>query len=174
MDNLIERIQSVNMKDTMGRWRTLSLFWEYRKDGHEAIFNLKHNSTVKDGVEYLSLKELYLMFDDPTEYEFANTVLGGWRHWQLIKNSNQINARVDFADWAEEMELKLASRALQAMIRTATSEDGKGTTAAKYLVERQWKKLLKSSAGRPSNKEDIISSIDSEIEEDMKRLEVVK
>lgn len=172
--DILTRISSVNMKDQMSRWRTMSLFWEFRKEGHEPIFNLKYEDTEKDGITYYSLRTLYMLFDDPTEYEFATTILGGWKHWQLVKKSGALLSRVDFEDWADEMEVKLASQAIRSMIKTAFTEGSKGTTAAKYVSEGKWKKDVKKAVGAPSRREKVVEKIDEEVEADIIRMSLVK
>ena len=64
------------MVDKMGKYRTQSLFLEIGY-GDDAIFTLKDQDHVHDGKTYLSLRKMYLEFNDPTEYQFANEVLLG-------------------------------------------------------------------------------------------------
>ena len=132
------------MLDSMGKFRTQSLFLELGY-GTEAIFTLKDQDHTHEGKEYLSLKRLYLEFEDPTEYEFATTVLLGWKHWQRMCENKLIRKHID--DWREELEVKLRSRA----ILDAIKEARKGHfQAAKWVADRGWSTR---GAGRPSKAE---------------------
>lgn len=132
------------MLDSMGKFRTQSLFLELGY-GTEAIFTLKDQDHTHEGKEYLSLKRLYLEFEDPTEYEFATTVLLGWKHWQRMCENKVIRKYID--EWRDELEVKLRSRA----IIDAIKEARKGHfQAAKWVADRGWSTR---GAGRPSKAE---------------------
>lgn len=129
------------MLDSMGKFRTQSLFLELGY-GTDALFTLKDQDHEHEGTVYKSLKRLYLEFEDPTEYEFANTVLLGWRHWQRMCENKVIRKHID--EWREELEVKLRSQA----IRDAIQEAKKGHfQAAKWVADRGWSTR---GAGRPS------------------------
>lgn len=129
------------MLDSMGKFRTQSLFLELGY-GADALFTLKDQDHEHEGKTYPSLKRLYLEFEDPTEYEFANTVLLGWRHWQRMCENKVIRKHID--EWREELEVKLRSQA----IRDAIQEAKKGHfQAAKWVADRGWSTR---GAGRPS------------------------
>lgn len=169
---LLGRLVEVNMKDTIGRWRIGSLFIEFENDNFEAIFNLKfHDTKGKDGRKIYSLHKIYMSFTDPTEYKFATTILGGWKHWLALKKSSILGARLDFQDWADELDVKLASDAIEAMINTAMNEGSKGTTAAKYVAEAKWRKDVKP-VGAPSRKPRVANKIDDEVEADVERMKL--
>lgn len=129
------------MLDSMGKFRTQSLFLELGY-GADALFTLKDQDHEHEGKIYPSLKRLYLEFEDPTEYEFANTILLGWRHWQRMCENKIIRKHID--EWREELEVKLRSQA----IRDAIQEAKKGHfQAAKWVADRGWSTR---GAGRPS------------------------
>lgn len=156
-------------KDTGGKWLTKALFWEERHTDYTPSFTLKSEDMEKDGIVYPSLKKIYLSYEDPTEYSFAVEVIGDWDHWQTICNSYIIGKHIQ--KWRDELEIMLKSKAIKAMINTATKEGAKGTTAAKYLAEKGWEK----KAGRPNKAEverqkKIHAGIADEIDEDAERL----
>lgn len=129
------------MLDSMGKFRTQSLFLELGY-GADALFTLKDQDHEHEGTMYKSLKRLYLEFEDPTEYEFANTILLGWKHWQRMCENKVIRKHID--EWREELEVKLRSQA----IRDAIQEAKKGHfQAAKWVADRGWSTR---GAGRPS------------------------
>lgn len=154
------------MLDSMGKFRTQSLFLELGY-GTEALFTLKDQDHEHDGKIYPSMKRLYLEFEDPTEYEFANTVLLNWKHWQRMCENKVIRKHID--EWREELEVKLRSQA----IRDAIQEAKKGHfQAAKWVADRGWSTR---GAGRPTKAEvehekRIQSRLDNDYSADVVRL----
>lgn len=161
-------------KDKIGRYLTQALFWETRTEGYTPVFTLKDQDHTVNGVTYKSLRKVYMEIADPTEYEFAQVVFGSWEHWQTICSSSMLLPYIE--KWREELSVKLRSKAIKAMTQTALEEGSKGTTAAKWLAQEGWKG---SSRGRPS-KEEVAAErrkeagIRSEVEDDLKRLKLIK
>jgi hypothetical protein len=168
--------ESNPFKDSVkGSWLTYGLFFETTTRKELAIYTLKGYDLVKEDEEtgevkvYKSLKLLYLECNDPTEYTFANEYLGGWEHWQRLQGNSEINEYI--ITWREELEVKLRSMAVRAMMQTAVAEGSKGTTAAKWLADKGWT----DRRGRPSKAEverqkKIHANIKDEIAEDAERL----
>lgn len=159
------------LKDDKQRLRTQSLFYELNgiKD---AIFTLKEDDYEAHGKKLVSLKKLYLEIADPTEYEFAKTVFGSWKHWQRLCANAIIRPYID--EWREELEIKIRSQAIKSILQTARDEGSKGTQAAKWLAEGKWQG---TGRGRPSKEEvertkRIHAGIKDEIDEDFERLGV--
>lgn len=126
----------------MGRPITQSLFLEIGYSG-SAIYTLGEEDKEYKGKIYPSLKRLYLEHEDVTEYDFANTYLLSWSHWQRLCNNKQVRKHID--EWRFELELKLRSAGIKAIIEAALDEDG-GFQAQKYLADKGWEKI---GAGRP-------------------------
>lgn len=133
----------------------------YKAIFHEMVFGDKPYAqyTLKDydheynGNKYLSLYKLYMDMEDLTEYEFANTYLDGWEHWENLCECDWFKPYA--ARWRKELDLKIKARALKS-IKVKALEDGRdGIDAMKYLLERKWepKPVGKSGAGRPSKDE---------------------
>lgn len=154
------------MLDTSGRPITQSMFLEIGYS-EAAIYTFKDQDHTYEGKVYPSLKRLYLLEEDPTEYEFSNKYLLGWRHWNRLCENKLIRKEID--EWRIELEMKLRSRAVKEMIKSA--EKG-GVQASKWLADRGWEQR---GAGRPS-KVDIASEkvlmarVDSEYSSDVIRL----
>lgn len=147
-------------KDKLNRHRTLSLFFEYRAKGIEPMFVLSDRDRVIDGVEYKSLKRLYLQERDIKEYTFATKYLDNWEQWNKLLSNKIIREHID--NWRNELELMIESESLQALYQTATLEGAKGTTAAKYLVEKGYakkseKKPVEASL-KPSEQKDVLDT----------------
>lgn len=150
-----------DLKDTIGNFRTLSLFFEYNNTDNKPIFTLKDY----DHEGCLSLKQIYLSFDDPTEWDFVQTVFGNWRHWQRIINNRMLRPYID--QWREELEIKLRSQAIREMVKQSKNKD----SAAKWIAEGSWK----GKRGRPSKEEvererKIAAGIDDELTEHWERV----
>jgi hypothetical protein len=131
------------LKDSIGNFRTLSLFYETNITDLSPIFTLKDEDHTVNGKTYMSMKQLYLSFDDPTEWEFVQSVLGNWRHWQKIMGNKRLREYID--QWRMELEIKLRSQAVRNMVKHSKNRDG----AAKWLAEGSWK----GKRGRPSKDE---------------------
>lgn len=134
-----------HMLDERGKFLTLALFLEayYRPD--VAIFTYKEEDHVYKGKTFISLKRRYLDMADPTEYDFANEYLCGWRHWQRLVDNKFIRTHID--EWREELEYKLRSIAVKQMKLSAESGNYQ---AAKWFTDRGW---ATRGAGRPSKSE---------------------
>ena len=128
-----------------GRYTTIGLFRELWC-GENPVFTLQDRHKVVDGVEYLSLKQLYLEMGDVHEYTFASTYLLGWKHWQALCDSPKLRDHI--AAWRTELEIKLRSEAMEQMKALASSGD---KVAVKYIADKGWEGQVKR--GRPSKAE---------------------
>ena len=162
----METVDKSKMMDTGGRYLTQSMFLEVNYEPN-ATFTLKDNDHEWNGVIYPSLKRLYIEFEDPTEYDFANTYLLGWKHWQkLIGNKMLLN---HVQEWREELEFKLRAKGVKNMMLSAAQGNYQ---ASKWLVERGWDVR---GAGRPSKAEiegqkALIKRVDDEYGADVVRM----
>jgi len=155
-------------KDSKGRWRTQSLFVEYRhQTEYEPIFTLKEFDS-----KYLSFPRLFLSYNDPTGYQFAKKVLGSYEHWMRL--SSQKWFRIHLDGWLEELEVKLASEGLIKIKKIADSDTQQALVAAKFLVSKGWE----AQKGRPKKSDierasRVSAGIESAVEEDLTRLKLV-
>lgn len=154
--------------DKMGRYLTQGLFYETRSEGYSPLFTLKDYDYQVGSVTYISLKRLYLEIADPTEYKFATEVFGNWNQWLAITNSGMLMEYI--TKWREELEIKLASLAINAMINTAITEGSKGTAAAKYVAERGWSQLSNKTKKEDKRIKQIEDSISASVKDDLQRL----
>lgn len=166
-------------KNSQGHWRTMSLFHEeYRPEFREGdpMFTLK-DYDLPNGCP--SLKKLYLELEDLTEFEFADKYLGGWPHWEKLNGNKQLQGI--FAQWRKELQLKLKSRALATLIKTAGDPNNRNTYEAnKFLITGGWLPKEDKEAGkrgRPSKEEvkDEMAKqmeLEKQLNEDLKRLEL--
>ena len=164
------KLDKSKMLDTMSRPITQSLFLEIGYT-ESSMFTLKEDDYEYKGAVYPSLKKLYLAEEDPTEYEFASKYLLGWKHWQRILDNKAVRSHID--EWREELEVKLRSRGVKALMLSAVSGNHQ---SAKWLADRGWDIR---AAGRPSKAEregelKKQTTIIDQFKEDSARLALVK
>lgn len=168
------------LKDSIGRYRTQSLFWEFaflnqdRENPLDPIFTLKDYDLVKEGIIYPSLKLIYMSYDHIPgfEYDFAMDVFNSWDHWcKLASDNANKNIKEAVASWREELDIRIKAQAIKAMIQSSRIDDSKGFNAAKYLADKGYSPVR----GRPSKEElerhkKVEAGVNRELEADMERL----
>lgn len=166
-----------DLKDAMGRFRTQSLFWEFRftkdEDKYPAYFTLKDRNIDKDGVTFYSLKQIYMSYDHIPgfEYEFALDTFNSWDHWIKLATETIPEIRNEIKGWREELDIKLKAQAIKSLIAASRDSDSKGFNAAKYLADKGYA----PTRGRPSKEEverekRVQAGVSKELEDDMLRL----
>lgn len=133
-------------KDEKGRYIVQGLFLEDRYNADMAVYTFDGEDKEYKGKTFYSLKKLYLAHCDPIEYNFANTYLYDWNHWQRMCKNRLLSSHID--QWREELQLHLIGEGVATMIDLACNNDS--YQAAKYLADRGWDK---SERGRPSKEE---------------------
>ena len=164
------------MLDSLGRYRTTSLFYELRRseermEKYPPIFTTKAQDRTEGNVVYRSLKAIFFSYNHlPNyEYEFAMDVFGSWDHWIWLATKSQLKGLI--ADWRNEYDILLKNKAHQTLIAQAMDKE-KGLNAAKMIVGDEHKGTKR---GRPSKAEvererKIEAGIRDTLEEDMERL----
>ena len=159
-DSLPEAAAYEHLKDTMGRFRTQSLFVEHKHESYPAPFTLKP-------YDHRGAKSMYILYmdaGDPTEYTQAIAMLGSWRHWTILTNTQWFKPIV--MEWRDELKVKFESDRYREMV--SVTEECKGTpqgvSATKWLAER-YSKVSKPKRGRPSKIEKA-ASLQHDKEED--------
>lgn len=137
---------------TNGRYLK-GLFYETTMaDKSSVSYTLKDWDHTVDGIVYPSLYRLYLEKEDLTEYDFANSYLDGWEHWEMLTNCTWFKPYV--SRWRKELSLKIKAKALSRLKAEAASSSKNAFVANKYLVEKGWVDSEdKPSRGRPSKDE---------------------
>lgn len=140
-----------HLKDSMGRFRTQSLFIEMKNSKYAAPFTLKD----VDHKGATSMRMKYLEISDPTEYSTAIALLGpqGWRHWQVLTNCAWFKPHIE--RWRAELAIKFESDRFQEMRDVADQQKGSpaGVAATKWLADRYAGKADTKKRGRPSDDE---------------------
>lgn len=132
-------------KDSMGRYLTQSLFLEHGYNTETAVYTLSDEDKEYNGVIYPSLRRLYLLEADPTEYHFACKYLWGWDHWQRIVSNKALYVEID--RWRDELEVKLRAQGVRAIITSGVLGDS--FNASKWVADGRWE----IKRGRPSKEE---------------------
>lgn len=166
------------MLDTSGRFRTISLFYEFGvNDKYPPLFTTKARDLTVGETTYRSLKAIYFSYDHlpENEYDFALDVFGSWDHWIWISTKSQL--RPTIKAWREELEIKIKADAMRTMIQQSRDPE-KGLQAARALLGGEHKGTRR---GRPSKDEveretKIAAGVRDSLEQDMERigLKVVK
>ena len=158
-------------KDSIGRWRTKSLFYEineYRVDP-ETLFTITEADKEINGKKLLSMRKLFVEAEDPTGYVIANEYLGGYAHWEALCKSS---IKGEIEKWKIELEVKLRCLGLKTTISAAKNGN---FNASKFLAEKGWDKRI---AGRPSSEDvaretKVQAKLYSEVENDLARMEMM-
>lgn len=143
------------LKDSQGRFRTQSLFWEHRHESYPAHFTTKRHAIERDGKKYISLYEKYMEIADPTEYQVAIRLLGSWDHWQALLGSKWFQELV--TEWRSELRVKMESQRYFEMIEVLENGNTSAqaaTHATKWLAER-YTPAEQKRRGRPTKEEKV-------------------
>ena len=163
-------------KNDSGAVMTKALFYELSyNDTTHVIFTLKDKDIeLPNGRPAVALSQKFidLCTMDPTEYEFASVIFGSWEIWERISNAPSVKPHV--AKWRKEATIRRKAMAFKAVV-SEVSEGGRSSfTAAKYLIEENWKDQGQTKDGRAARKEvrETASAAyeRSAISEDLKRL----
>lgn len=135
-----------HLKDSMGRFRTQSLFWENRHPEYPAPFTLKD----RDHQGCISMYRKYMEIGDPTEYRMAIAILGSWKHWEALCSSKWFSEYI--IRWRAELQVRLESDRFDTMLELEKNHRGSPAAAAatKWLADRY---STKPKRGRPSKGE---------------------
>ena len=140
------KVDKTKFKDEKGRYIVQGLFLEDRYNTDLAVYTQAGEDKEYRGVNYPSLKRLYLEEGDPTEYAFAQKYLYDWPHWQRMCRNNMVGRLIE--EWREELYLSLRADGISAIIDAALSNSN--YQAAKWLADKGWEE---NSRGRPSKEE---------------------
>jgi len=139
-------------------WLTKGIFYEeLLADKSTCLYTLKDT----DHMGYPSLYRLYMETNDPTEWKFATTHLGGWKHWEMLCDCTWFKPYVE--RWRRELELRMKSQALARIMAEAKTSNKESFSANKYLLEKGWEPKDSSKRGRPS-KDDIKQAAREELQ----------
>lgn len=148
------------LKDSMGRLRTQSLFYEMRNPSYPSPFTLKD----KDHQGSISMYRKYMEIGDPTEYTQALALLGSQKHWEVLTSREWFKPYIE--RWRSELKIKFESDRYLEMKNVAENQGGtpQGLQATKWLAERYGERPA-PKRGRPSKAEKA-QALKEEVEEE--------
>ena len=138
-----------DFKDSQGRFRTQSLFWESRHPDYKCYFTTKKHP--HEGC--ISMYQKYMEVGDPTEYKFAQRVLGSWDHWKALCGSKWFSELL--TEWRAELQVKMESERyweMKDVKDTCSMDSPQSIQATKWLADR-YTPEKETKRGRPSNAE---------------------
>jgi hypothetical protein len=158
------------LKDSMGRFRTQSLFVEHAHPDYISPYTLKD----REHKGRISMYLKYMEYSDPTEYSFAIACLGSWKHWVQLSEADWFKPFID--QWRSELKQKLAYERFKEMADAATKKGN--LQATKWLDEKYGLKPA-SKRGRPTKAEKVahLKAVKEEsdlVSEEATRLGLVK
>ena len=124
---------SESKKDHQGRYRTLSLFKEFKQEGFKWFWTIEE------------LKKIYLAYDHIPSYEytFAYDHFVDWQHWEKVAEGGMKDTIIE---WRKELNVKIKALGITYLVKQAQETGATGLQAAKYLADRGYE----SKRGRPS------------------------
>lgn len=135
-------------KNASGTHLLKPIFYELDDPGRpNAQYSLKPYDSTFEGILYPSLRRLYIEFEDPTEYLFAETYLDGWTHWKKLSSASFFQEYL--REWREELDVRLRAKALVRIRKRAEESSKDGLQADKLLLSGGWKSE-ESKVGRPT------------------------
>lgn len=163
------------LKDSQGRFRTQSLFWEMRNPDYPAYFTLKKEDIERDGIHYISLYRKYMEIGDPTEYQVALRLLGSWDHWQGLCKTKWFKEHL--TGWREELKVRMESDRYFEMVSKVKEDGPQSLQATRWLAERYTQG--ENLRGRPSKAEKAahlkrVTQRTADLEDDASRIGLVK
>lgn len=131
-------------KNNSGQFLLKGIFYEVSETPEHVLYTLKEEDHDTPLGKLPSLKRLYLLCQDPTEYEFATKHLGGWSHWKKIQDCNWFLPHL--LAWREEFAVREKAKALSGMMEKA---DGGNVVALRYVLDNDFH-TKDSGVGRPT------------------------
>lgn len=142
-------IDKRKFKNSSGTHLLKTIFYELDEQGRpNAQYTLKPYDSEFEGVEYPSLRKLFVELEDPTEYIFAETYLDGWTHWKKLSSASFFKEHL--AEWREELDVRLRAKALVRIKQRAEANTKDSLQADKLLLSGGWKPSEDNKVGRPT------------------------
>jgi hypothetical protein len=169
-------ISKADLKDSIGRFRTVSLFKEMghqtQSDDYPCFFSLK---LEEDSDKYISVYRVYMTYQDPTEYKIAVNLFGGIRHWKLLCDQSWF--KVYLHRWRKELKARLRAYATEKILNIADSSSNGALQALRVVLQEDtiFKSFLDDDiptvkAGRPKKEKEVLEIPNDTLKDDMARI----
>lgn len=127
--------------------RTHSLFAETNTNeaAEPSPYSLSDNVPGK-----VSVRQIYMDMEDPTEHKFAIELLGSWQHWEVLKNTAWFKPYLE--SYRAELQARLRGEAIGKMAAALRAGDA---SAIKWFAEKDLytSDVPKAKRGRVSNED---------------------
>ena len=148
--------------------KTASLFAETTV-ADNPVFSLSPFET--EGL--VSVKDVYLMCNDVTEYLPAIVIMGSTKQWNRVCKAKWFKPFIE--ELREELELRIRSEAVKGILEEAASSKSTAFQAMKLLATKGYIPKEENVRGRPSKEEvaretKIQTKLKTEVEEEAQRL----
>lgn len=161
-----------SMRDVMNNYLTVSLFWEKRnaaiEEKYPPLFTIKDKEHVVKGVEYVSLKRIYMSYDHVPgmEYEFAMDIFGDWLQWKEIADKSAIRDVVQ--EWRDEVDVRIKANAMRNLLQL--SKDNLAASRAILAGEHKERQRGRPSKAEVEREKKIAAGVRDNLDADMERL----
>lgn len=157
--------KDAKFRDPQGRLLYSKLFFERTvpETRGKALYTLKD----QDHEGCLSLYQKYLEVSDPTEYRFAAEYFESYEHWVTLTKQDWFQPYLE--RFRRDLETKIRSHALKAIMIESRAGGKNSFLANKYLLEKGWIEKEKNQKGRPSDID--IKNAAKDLAEDQKKAE---
>ena len=139
-------LKDAKFRDEYGRLLYSKLFFERTVPATrgKVLYSLKD----QDHEGYSSLYLKYLSIQDPTEYAFATECFESYEHWLILTKQEWFRPFLE--RFRRDLETRIRSKALKAIITESRSGSKNAFVANKYLLEKGWIEKEKNTKGAPS------------------------
>ena len=135
-------------KSSGGQFYTRQIFYEMNTgEPSLVLYTLKDYDVILDGRTIPSLSRLYIDMADVSEYNFALTYFGSWKHWKMISEANWFKEYI--TPMREELATKLMAQSLKRVADLAGGDTRDAFQANRYLLDKGWITKV-GPKGRPS------------------------
>jgi hypothetical protein len=135
-------------------------------------------SLYRDREGMINFGARYVELGDPSGYKISKELLGDYKLWLQLMKCKWFRAAKEI--WDKELDAKLSSEGLDKLRHILeTGLPAQQLVAAKYLANKEHRRVRGSTKGRPS-KEAVDKAareqaeLDRELEDDAKRIRLVK
>lgn len=156
---------------------TKGLYWDFSYDvpsrRHLALFTVQDCRPsyfiIRDGVPRYDLRQLYLLVNDHTEYEFVKRFMWDEKHWEKVSNAPLVKPYVE--TWRKELKAKVRSEMVSVLIGDALDPDSKTkTSSAKYLLDKFADPKTPASSRKTKDKTEDLKLLNEQNQEDWLRV----
>ena len=160
------RQQELALKGANNVMYTQGLFYEFGDKG--AIYTLKSDDVIRDGVKYVSIYKVFMESSD--EYEAAMRITGSMAHWRKLCSLTWFTDGIDIHSWEGinqariDMQMRDKSEAKKKLLEAVQAGN---VTAMRTLYGESAPKRQTTSKRKLSS---VDSTVNASILDDLRRV----